>query len=353
MALGSTLATVSCDRQASPNATSRRAIVESDDTSAGTRDTVPFGLETDWPFASDPAGPARARLGRLLFHDRRLSIDGTVACATCHRVEHAFSEPTPVSTGIGRQRGRRKAPALINQAVKLYPHFFRDGRAASLEVQALEPLRNPLEMGNAHDEFVVTIRAIPGYRPYFEAAFATPDVTKEGVATAIANYVRTLMSGNSPWDRWRRNHDESAVSDQARRGHELFFGKAGCNQCHLGSNFSDDSFHNLGVGWDARAQSFTDDGRYEVTKHRGDRGAFRTPTLREVTKHPPYMHDGSLNTLRDVVEWYNRGGEKNPYLDARLHPLNLKEEDIRALVAFLEALEGEGYQDVPPSSFPQ
>jgi cytochrome c peroxidase len=353
VALCSALAAVGCDRQTLPDATRRPPNVGSDNASGRSRDTVPLGLDTDWPFASDPAGPARARLGRLLFHDRRLSVGGTVACATCHRVEHAFSEPLPVSIGVRGQHGHRKAPALINQTVKVYPHFFRDGRATSLEAQALEPLRNPREMGNTRDEFVTAIQSIAGYRPYVLAAFGTPDVSEERITRAIADYVRTLMSGNSPWDRWRRHRDESAVSDQVRRGHELFFGKAGCNQCHLGSNFTDDSFHNLGIGWDSGTRRFQDEGRYAITKRQIDTGAFRTPTLREVTKHPPYMHDGSLSTMRDVLEWYNRGGEQNPYLDGRLQPLNLTDDEIGALIAFLEALEGEGHQEAPPASFPQ
>jgi cytochrome c peroxidase len=167
------------------------------------------------------------------------------------------------------------------------------------------------------------------------------------------------MSGNSPWDRWRYNHDDSAVSAQVKQGHELFQGKANCAQCHLGNNFTDSQFHNLGVGWTASTKTFKDEGRWGISKDLGedgkpgDRGAFKTPTIREVTKHAPYMHDGSVATLREVVEFYNRGGEKNPWLDQKIKPLKLTEAEIDAIVALMQALEGEGYQDTAPTSFPQ
>ena len=172
------------------------------------------------------------------------------------------------------------------------------------------------------------------------------------VATAIADYERTRMSGNSRWDRWRKNRDEGAVSAEVKRGHELFFGKAGCNQCHLGQNFTDSTFHNLGIGWNPTSRRFADQGRSTVTKVRTDQGAFKTPTLRDVSLHPPYMHDGSLETLREVVRHYSTGGNSNPYLDPKIQRLNLTEDEITALVKFMEALEGEGYQDKPPAAFP-
>jgi cytochrome c peroxidase len=319
----------------------------------------PLGTEIDLSALPDPPTPARVRLGRWLFYDKRLSGDNTVSCATCHRPEHAFSEPTPVSAGVRGQKGARKAPTFINQAVALYPHFFWDGRAGSLEEQALGPIVNPIEMGSTHAAMIDTLGKVRAYGPYFTEAFGSPGITKERVAKVIADYERTRMSGNSPWDRWRYDRDASAVSDRVKQGHELFNGKASCAQCHLGNNFTDSQFHNLGVGWDPKTGTFSDEGRWSISKDRGeegrqgDRGAFKTPTLREVTKHAPYMHDGSLATLRDVVELYNRGGIKNPWLDPKIKPLGLTEAEIDALVAFMGALEGEGYQDTPPSSFPQ
>jgi cytochrome c peroxidase len=319
----------------------------------------PLGSEIDLAALPDPPTPERVRLGRWLFYDTRLSGDSTVSCATCHRPEHAFSEPTPVSTGIRGQQGGRKAPTFINQAVTLYPHFFWDGRAGSLEEQALGPIENPIEMGATHASMIETLSRITGYAPYFEEAFGTPDITKERVSKAIADYERTRMSGNSPWDRWRYDRDEGAVSEDVKLGHELFNGKANCAQCHLGNNFTDSRFHNIGIGWDPETETFRDEGRWTVSQdlaggesREADRGAFKTPTLREVTKHAPYMHDGSIATLREVVEHYNRGGEKNPWLDPKIVPLELTEAEAAALVEFLQALEGEGYQDTPPSSFP-
>jgi cytochrome c peroxidase len=313
----------------------------------------PLGTEIDRSALQPAPTPERIRLGRWLFYDKRLSSDGSVACANCHRPEHAFSEPTPVSSGIRGQKGTRKAPTFINLAVTVYPHFFWDGRAGSLEDQALGPIANAIEMGNTHESMIATLATIEGYKPYFAQAFGTAEITKDRVAHAIADYERTRMSGNSPWDRWRRNRDESAVSQAVNDGHELFFGKASCNQCHLGTNFTDSTFHNLGVGWNAKTKTFADEGRFVVTKRAGDRGAFKTPTVREVSKHAPYMHDGSIATLREVVELYNRGGDKNPYLDPKIEPLHLTPAEVDALVAFMQALDGEGYQDAPPASFPQ
>ncbi len=313
----------------------------------------PLGIDAKLSDLQDPPTPERTRLGRWLFYDKRLSADGTLACANCHRPENAFSEPTPVSTGINGQKGGRKAPSFINQAWTIFPHFFWDGRADSLEAQALGPIANPIEMGNSHEAMVGSLRRIKGYAKYFKEAFGTEEITKERVAKAIADYERTRMSGNSPWDRWRYARDENAVSEKVKAGHELFFDKAACNQCHLGQNFTDSLFHNLGIGWDSQAKKFADEGRYLITRNEADRGAFKTPTVRDVTKHPPYMHDGSIPTLREVVQHYNKGGNPNPKLDPKIKSLDLNAEEIDALVAFMEALNGEGYQDVPPTAFPQ
>jgi cytochrome c peroxidase len=314
----------------------------------------PLGIDMKLTDLPEPPTPERVRLGRWLFFDKRISADGSISCATCHKPENAFSEDTPVSTGIRGQKGGRKSPSFVNLAWTLYPHFFWDGRAASLEEQALGPIANPIEMGSTHDAMVSSLGKIKAYAGYFKEAFGDPTITKERVAKAIADYERTRMSGNSAWDRWQKKRDKTAVSEQVKKGHELFFfGKAACNQCHLGQNFTDNSFHNLGVGYDPVAGTFKDQGRYDVTGEEKDRGAFKTPTIRDVTKHPPYMHDGSLKTLREVVEFYNRGGTKNPQLDAKMKPLNLTEDEIDALVAFMEALDGEGYQDTAPKSFPE
>ena len=307
---------------------------------------------------TDPPTPERVRLGRWLFFDKRLSADNTIACATCHRPQNAFSEPTPVSTGIGGQKGGRKAPSFVNQAWAPLPHFFWDGRAASLEEQAGGPMINPIEMGNKdHQVVVAKLAAIASYPKYFQEAFGTEDVTIERITKAIADYERTRMSGNSPWDRWRAG-DRNAVSAEVKKGHRLFFGNAFCNNCHLGQNFTDGKFHNLGVGWDPETKTFADEGRYAVTKEEADKGAFKTPSIRDISKRAPYMHDGSIKTLREVVEFYSKGGVPNPYLDRKIdrrfaEQLDFTEEETTALVKFMEALDGVGYQDTAPTAFPQ
>lgn len=320
----------------------------------GTDKKGPANL-TEFP---DPPTPERVRLGRWLFFDKRLSADNTISCATCHSPQHAFSEPTPVSTGIDGQKGGRKAPSFINQAWTLLPHFFWDGRAASLEEQAGGPMINPIEMGNENHQVVVAkLAAIPSYPKYFKEAFGADEITIERITRAIADYERTRMSGNSAWDRWRAG-DPNAVSDEVKKGHRLFFGNAFCINCHLGQNFTDSDFHNLGVGWNPATKTLADKGRYAVTKKEADKGAFKTPSIRDVSKHAPYMHDGSIKTLREVVELYVKGGEPNPYLDRKIdhryaEQLDLNEEQITALVKFMEALDGEGYQDTAPTAFPQ
>jgi cytochrome c peroxidase len=312
----------------------------------------PLGIDARFGDLEEPPTPERVRLGRWLFYDTRLSADGTISCATCHRPENAFSEPTPVSTGIGGQKGTRKAPSFLNQAWTLYPHFFWDGRAASLEEQALGPIANPIEMGNTHAAMLQTLQSIEAYKPYFQEAFGSEQITKERVAKVIADYERTCMSGNSAWDRWRKNKDESAVSEAVKKGDELFFGKAACNQCHLGQNLTDSLFHNLGIGWDPQAREFRDVGRFAVSRAEEDMGAFKTPGLRDVSRHPPYMHDGSVATLREAVEHYSKGGNPNPHLSPKIRPLELADDEVDALVRFLQALDGEVPPDPPPTAFP-
>lgn len=313
----------------------------------------PLGISSRLTDLKEPPTPARVRLGRWLFYDTRLSADNTLSCASCHDPARGFSETEAVATGIRGQKGTRKSPGFVNAAWRLYPAFFWDGRADSLEAQALGPIANPIEMGNTHEAMVRTLSGVRAYAKYFNEAFGSEQVTKERVVKAIADYERTCMSGDSAWDRWRKRHDETAVSDDVKRGHELFFGKADCAQCHLGENFTDDRFHNLGVGWNARARKFDDEGRFVVTKMAADRGAFKTPTLRDVARHAPYMHDGSLETLAETVEHYRKGGIRNPYLDPKVKRLTLSEADVNALVRFMEALNGGNAPQTAPGSFPK
>jgi len=317
----------------------------------------PLGSPAD--FAAVPwVTPAKVRLGRWLFFDARLSADGTVSCASCHEPDHAFSELEPHSTGIRGQQGKRKAPPIINAAWPVYPVFFWDGRAASLAEQAKGPMINPIEMGNTHAGVVAAVSGLEGYRPYFAEAFGDPRVDIDRVAEAIAAYEATRLSGNSAADRFDAG-DQAALTPAQRRGRDLFFGKAACNQCHLGPNYTDGKFHNLGVGWRGHRKGqppetgFDDPGRYAVTKNPDDLGAFKTPTLRDCTKHAPYMHDGSVESLRETMALYWRGGVENPWLSEKIRRVGFGRAEIDDLVAFMEALDGEGWQDVAPAEFPR
>ncbi|HET9552341.1 MAG TPA: cytochrome c peroxidase [Anaeromyxobacteraceae bacterium] len=317
----------------------------------------PLGSPAD--FAATPwVTPQKVRLGRWLFFDARLSADGTVSCATCHQPQHAFSEPTPHSKGIRGQEGKRKAPPIVNAAWPVYPVFFWDGRAASLAEQAKGPMVNPIEMGNTHAAVVATLARIDGYRPYFAEAFGDARVDIDRVAEAIAAYEATRLSGNSKVDRFDAG-DEAALSARERRGRDLFFGRAACNQCHLGPNLTDSKFHNLGIGWreprpgHPLEAGFDDPGRYAVTHVAADLGAFKTPSLRDCSRHAPYMHDGSVATLREAVALYWRAGVPNPWLSERMDLARFAPPEIDDLVAFLEALDGEGFEDAPPARFPR
>ena len=320
---------------------------------------APFGMELFFQRVAAPR-PERVRLGRWLFYDRRLSADGTVSCATCHKPEFAFSLSRATATGIHGGGGTRKPPTFLNAAVLPPveedagpPALFWDGRARSLEEQVLGPIENPVEMGSTRASMVETLSKIAAYRPYFAEAFGSPAITAERVATAIADYERTRVSGNSAFDRFEYARDRRALSPAARHGREIFFWKGRCAGCHAGSNFTNGKFNNLGIGWDAANDRFADEGRYRVTGQIEDMGRFKVPTLRDVARHPPYMHDGSKRTLREVVEFYNRGGTPNRFQRPPLPKLGLNDADIDALVAFLHSLNGEGFQDTPPITFPR
>jgi cytochrome c peroxidase len=311
---------------------------------------LPLGLQAGSAYVPEgnPPTPERVDLGRLLYFDVRLSHDRTVSCATCHDPKHGFAEPRKTSTGIGGKIGGRNAPTVINRLFSA--EQFWDGRAADLEAQALGPLINPIEMGmTSHDVVAEVVRTIPGYGPLFEKAFGSAEVTIDRLGQAIASYERTVWSGNSPYDRHQAG-DAEALSAAARRGLALFEGKGNCVTCHAGFNFTDESYHNLGVGM---AAASPDLGRYDVTKADADRGAFKTPTLREIVNSAPYMHDGSVATLAEVVALYDRGGEKNPWLSKEMRPLGLTGDEKRDLVAFLEALSGEVSGTEVPSTFPK
>lgn len=311
---------------------------------------VPLGLDNEnlnIP-PDNPLTPEKVELGRMLYFDPRISGDGTISCATCHNPEKGWTDQLPVSAGIHGQKGAVSAPTVINSTYNAFQ--FWDGRAANLEEQALMPILNPIEMGMAsHAAMVKGLSGIPGYLRYFKKAFGDETVSKERIAQAIASFERTVLSGNSRFDRWTYG-DKTAMTESEVRGRELFFGKANCTRCHAGPNFSDGMFHNLGVG---QNKPKPDLGRFSVTKATEDRGAFKTPTVREITKTAPYMHDGSEPTLEEVVDFYVRGGNKNPNLDSRLEPLTLTDQEKADLVAFMKALDGNPYPSVVPPTLPQ
>lgn len=300
-----------------------------------TRPVVPLGLDLYRPVPeNNPLTPARIALGRRLFRERRLSRDGSLACADCHDPGRAFTSTRKGASQIGDAVVSRDVPTLVNRAWG--SRFFWDGRAATLEDQALQPILNRQEMGLTA-EGVLAVARLPFYRSRFVEAFgAEPNV--EHVGRALAAYVRTIVAGNSAYDREISGRG-SPLSASARRGLRLFTGRAGCTGCHLGPNLTDEKFHNTGVAW--RSGGPADGGRALVTGLHEDRGAFKTPTLRQVAVTAPYMHDGSLPTLDSVIEHYARGGHPNPFLDSSLRALRLSPGDRRDLRAFLTSLTGE------------
>ena len=300
-----------------------------------------------WP-EDNPYSPARAELGEVLFFDGRLSANDKVSCAFCHEPAHAFSASTPLSRGVDGKLGVRHAQTLINRAWG--KSQFWDGRAPTLEAQIFFPITNPDEMGMTTDRVVQKIRGVKGYAPLFAAAFGDNAITYDRITKAIATFERTIVSANSPYDRYLAG-DKMALTKQQKDGLDFFNKKGECAECHKGLNFSDEKFANLGVGMD-RAKP--DPGREDVTEKRGDFGKFKVPTLRDLARRAPYMHDGSVKTLSEVLDIYAKGGLPNPHLDTRLAPFYLDEETKRDLLAFLDALNGEGWQNLQaPAVFPQ
>ncbi len=287
----------------------------------------------DVPVPQDnPLTTEKVSLGRQLFFDNRLSEDGSTSCATCHRPERGFGDGLSVSQGVHGRKGRRNTPTLVNVAFQIYQ--FWDGRSISLEDQALAPLQNRVEMGSSVDRVLRRLNTIPEYREEFQRVFKGR-VTRIHLARALASYERTILSGNSAYDQFAAG-SRSSLSSLAQEGLQLFEGKAHCQLCHAGYNLSDGLFHNLGVGWDGA--TFADLARFSVSGITRDRGAFKTPTLRQVAETAPYMHDGSLANLEEVVEFYSQGGRRNPYLDVLIQPLKLNSSEKAALVEFLKSL---------------
>ena len=281
----------------------------------------------------NPASPEKIELGKLLFFDPRLSGDNQMSCATCHLPEKAYGDGLPRARGHQGNVLSRNTQTVLN--VAFYDQLFWDGRADSLEEQSLGPITSPEEMHQDLDELVTELQSIPGYVERFRRVFGT-DVTTAGITKALAAFQRTLVTSPSPFDRFLTG-DESALPADAKAGLELFRGVAGCIRCHHGPLLSDGEYYRLGV-------SFDDVGREAVTDAPADRGRFRTPALRNVAETGPYMHDGSLATLSDVVQYYYRGVPKQSIegLPLDVEPLEGQSfTEIPLLVAFLESLSGE------------
>ncbi len=292
---------------------------------------------------NNPPTTEKIALGKQLYFDGRLSADNKVSCASCHDPAKGFSNGEQFATGVEGKKGGRNSPTVINTAYQKFQ--FWDGRAQSLEEQALGPIQNPIEMNLTLDAVVAKVKAIEGYKKQFQQVFGT-DVTSDGIGKAIAAYERTVLSGDAPYDKFKAG-DKAALSEGAQRGMKLFFGKANCSACHAGAIFTDNGFHNIGIPG-------KDDGRFTITKFEGDKGGFRTPTLREIARSGPYMHDGSLKTLEEVVAHYNKGGTPNDQLDEEIFALKLTNEQMADLVTFLkEGLSSVSYPMHTAPELPQ
>ena len=334
---------------------------------------LPFGLaagakQITIP-ADNPMTRAKIELGRQLYFDKRLSSDRTVSCADCHHPDEGYARHTQFGVGIKGQKGGRNSPVSYNRI--LSGAQFWDGRAPSLEAQAVGPIASPIEMGNTHPKAVATVKSIVGYRMQFEKIFSD-GVTIENVGKAIATFERAIVTGPSPYDYYEplrsmqlalkddledlealkeddpdvydayiarlKTSKAHPISASAQRGRELFFSKkVGCTACHVGANLTDEKYHNLGIGM---AANEPDVGRSAVTRSAKNRGAFKTPTIRNVALTAPYMHDGSLKTLEEVVEWYAKGGHPNAQLSKDIKKIELTKQDKADLVAFMKACTG-------------
>ena len=277
---------------------------------------------------SNPLTHGKVELGRMRFFDRRLSLDSSVACVDCHNPEKGWSDASRVSQGIRQQMGTRNSISVANVA---YQHFlFWDGRATSLEEQALLPISNPVEMGMSIDELCNRLNGISGYREEFDKVFGN-GATEVNIAAALTAFQRTLVAGDSPYDQFRAG-DENALSAAEKRGMDVFFNAGHCSACHAGPLLSDGGFHNIGIG---QSGGNPEEGRKRVTGRRGDSGSFKTPSLRDLARTAPYMHDGSISTLAEVIEYYDRGGTPGPQLDEDIYPLDLTPQQKLDLAQFL------------------
>ncbi len=347
-------------------------------------DPPPLGLPSVPVRMDNPITPAKIELGRLLFFDRRLSHNNTISCAMCHVPEQGFSSnEMATAVGIEGRTVRRNSPTIYN--VAYLERLFHDGRETTLEQQVWGPLLAQNEMGNPSVGRVVDqVSAVPQYREMFARAFNDRQVSMETIGMALASYERALVSANSAFDRWYYGKNSEAMSAEQKVGFKLFSGKAGCSGCHQVNKqyalFSDNLLHNTGIGYqrsmaqkpqqtsvliapgeqitiqsDSVAESSepvaSDLGLYEITENPADRWKYRTPTLRNIALTAPYMHDGSISTLAEIIEFYNQGGIDNELRDPLVRPLNLSKEEASQLLAFLNALTGENVDKLVSDAF--
>jgi cytochrome c peroxidase len=320
------------------------------------RIVAPLGLPPVPIPADNPPTAETVALGRRLYYDTALSVDNTISCASCHDPKFGFSDGQQFSDGVRGQKGNRNSPTIFNAAY--FTTQFWDGRAPSLEKQAEGPMQNPVEMAHTLAGAELRLMADPSYKAEFKTAFGADVITYEMVEKCIASFERTVLSGNSPFDRHMYGGDKKALSASAKRGLEVFRNpkKGDCAVCHTMDEkyalFTDNKFHNLGVGVKLNINGeteLTDLGRFNITNVASDKGAFKTPSLRNITLTAPYMHDGSHKNLKEVIDFYVGGGNSNPYRDKEIHPLDfLTGQELADLQEFLKSLTGE----IPPNLGP-
>ncbi len=318
-----------------------------------------LGLLPEPPYPADnPPSPGKKALGKQLFFDPRLSASGQISCANCHEPDLAWADGRTVAFGHDRAAGRRNTPSLLNAAYNT-SHFW-DGRAPTLEKQATQPITDPVEMNADARKMVQRLNGIEGYRQTFKEVFDADEITLPDIARALAAFERTIRGGHSRFDAFLKGQTE-ALSDSAVRGLHLFRTSARCLNCHNGPNFTDNQFHDLGLSYYGR--KYEDLGLYRITRRPEDVGRFKTPSLRNVSRTAPYMHNGLFN-LEGVLRMYNAGmatlrrkpAQLNdplfPTKDALLHPLGLNRQDLADLQAFLESLE-EPHRRIRPPELPK
>ena len=288
--------------------------------------------DAPYPAGNQP-NAARVELGQRLFFDPRMSGDGNMSCATCHNPALGWSDGLPTARGVKSSVLGRASPTVYNTAYNSIQMW--DGRKASLEDQAMGPMQANVEMNMDIGKLFQWIGNSEGYKALFAKAYPGEPINETTLSKAMASFERTVVSKNSPFDRWVQG-DATALSAQQVDGFKVFVGKGHCVACHSGPNFTDNGFHNLGLASWGMAEP--DMGRYAQKPVNAMKGAFKTPTVREVARTAPYFHDGSAKTLMDVVEHYDRGGDVKTNLSPNIHPLGLSLQEKQALVAFLESL---------------